>query len=83
MSVVNETNLDISVIIVNWNTEKLLKNCLESLYKLLPLSLASEIIVVDNGSNDESVSMVKRDFPEVILLDTGENLGFVGGNNAG
>lgn len=72
----------LSVIIVNWNTKELLKNCLKSLEKYLGLdNISYEIIVVDNASSDGSQEMVKKEFPYVKLIENKENLGFVKANN--
>lgn len=76
-------DIKLSIIIVNWNTRQLLNDCLASLKTYLPDTISYEVIVVDNGSSDNSVEMVRQLYPEVILLDAKENLGFVGGNNAG
>ena len=72
---------DLSVVIVNYNTRDLLRNCLRSLQKSEGLTL--EIIVVDNASSDESAKMVADEFPEVILLAQDKNQWFCGGNNIG
>ncbi len=72
----------LSVIIVNWNTSELLRQCLTSLYGNLPLE-PIEIIVVDNGSSDESVEMIKNNFPDVVLIRNKDNLGFAKANNQG
>lgn len=71
----------VSVVIVNWNDEKWLKDCLHSLdHEGYP---AREIIVVDNASTDDSVAMMKREFPQMKLIENKENLGFAKGNNVG
>lgn len=70
----------VCVVIVNWNTRDLLHACLESLRRF-PASEPTEIRVVDNGSTDGSVEMVRADFPEVILHEPGDNLGFSKANN--
>jgi hypothetical protein len=70
----------LSVLIVNFNAEEALRNCLESLYRNTahrPL----EVIVVDNASSDGSLAMVAREFPQVRVLASQENLGFSRGNN--
>ena len=72
--------MDLSVVIVNWNTEDLLRDCLRSLFAGLG-DIAAEVLVVDNDSADGSVAMVRREFPGVTLIETGRNLGFAGGNN--
>lgn len=74
--------LDVSIIIVNWNTALLLIQCLGSIYKT-GSRYSFEVIVVDNGSQDDSVSLVARDFPSVILIQNDENLGFARANNQG
>jgi GT2 family glycosyltransferase len=73
---------DVSIVIVNWNTINLLKDCIQSIIENARQS-AYEIIVVDNGSQDGSVEMVKQHFPAVILLENRENVGFVKANNQG
>lgn len=74
--------MKISVIIVNFNTQKLLKDCLQSIFEKTQ-GLEFEVIVVDNASGDGSQEMVKKDFPQVILLENKKNLGFAAGNNLG
>ncbi|MEK7158760.1 MAG: glycosyltransferase family 2 protein [Patescibacteria group bacterium] len=69
-----------SVLIVNWNTRELLRECLESL-ESLRLREDCEVIVVDNASSDQSVEMVRRVFPDVKLLPQSANTGFAEGNN--
>lgn len=71
---------ELSVIITSFNTAPILEKCLDN---LLRLELKPEIIVVDNASTDGSVEMVKRRFPEVILVALGENKGLSFGNNTG
>ncbi len=74
--------MDLSIIIVNWNTEKLLEECLKSIFKHTK-EVNFEVIVVDNGSTDGSTQMVKSKFPEVILIKNKVNLGFTKANNQG
>jgi GT2 family glycosyltransferase len=72
----------VSVIVVNWNGEKVLPECLESLKGQTYSPM--EIIVVDNGSTDQSVSMLREKFlKHVNLIESSANLGFAGGNNVG
>jgi len=71
----------LSIIILNYNTKGLLKNCLLSLARVKH-ELLFEVIVVDNGSSDGSVEMLKEEFKWVKRVETGENLGFAKGNNA-
>jgi len=71
----------VAVIIVNWNG---VADTLEVLRELEGIDGPSlRIIVVDNGSSDDSVDVLRRDAPHVELVETGENLGFAGGNLAG
>ncbi len=71
----------VSVIIPNWNGERHLPECLESLRaQSYP---RQEVIVVDNHSTDGSVALLKNDYPEVRLLELAENRGLTGGVNAG
>jgi hypothetical protein len=72
----------ISVIVVSWNTRELLKGCLSSI-QTTGGSLIQEVLVVDNGSSDGSPEMVAKEFPEVTLIQSKENLGFARGNNLG
>ena len=72
--------LDISVIIINWNTRELLMNCIHSVYNTLQGQLF-EIWVVDNGSSDGSPEAVKRQFPDIHLIQNQQNLGFAAANN--
>jgi GT2 family glycosyltransferase len=75
-------NIDISVVIVNWNGLQFLMECLESLCNFNPLR-NMEIIVVDNASSDGSPDEVAIRFPGVILIRNMENFGFSKGNNIG
>lgn len=72
--------MDVSVIIVNYNTKQLLADCLQSLYQHT-YGVGFEVIVVDNASIDGSVQMVESDYPDVILLKSSQNLGFGRANN--
>jgi len=74
-------NRPVSIIVVNWNRAGLLKDCLSALCCQSYSNF--EIIVVDNGSADDSVSLVKKNFPLVKLVELAENRGFTGGNAAG
>lgn len=71
---------DISVVIVSWNVKDLLIKCLQSVY-MLTKELDFEVFVVDNNSKDNTVSMVKDEFPQVNLIANQENLGFGKANN--
>jgi GT2 family glycosyltransferase len=73
---------DLSIIVVNWNTRDLLRACLASL-PAATAGLNTEILVVDNASGDGSPDMVRAEFPEAVLIESGGNLGFSAGNNLG
>jgi len=76
-----EKNNKVSIIVVNWNGERFLRDCLRA---LSGQSYAScEIILVDNGSSDSSVRFARENFPEVKVVELSENKGFTGGNAAG
>ncbi|RPH35004.1 glycosyltransferase family 2 protein [bacterium] len=70
-----------SVVIVNYNGTKLLENCLSSVLSQEYPSF--EVLLVDNGSSDDSVSFVRAHFPEVSVIESATNLGYAGGNNLG
>jgi hypothetical protein len=72
--------MDISIIIVNWNTKELLLDCLTSVYATTA-GLSLETIVVDNGSHDGSGQAVQDRFPQVRLIQNTENRGFAKANN--
>ncbi len=68
----------VSILIVNYNTCSLVRDCLESLRGVT--YPAVEVLCVDNGSADGSARMIREDFPEVRLFESVDNLGFVGAN---
>src|SRR3990167_4648145 len=70
----------VSVVIPNWNGAKFLRVCLDSLHKQ---SLKADIIVVDNGSVDESLELLSHSYPEVKVVALSKNRGFAGGVNVG
>ena len=71
----------LSVVVVNWNSKDHLAECLAALEKQTHREL--QVIVVDNGSVDGSVDLVSQRFPQVTLIQAGENLGFAEGCNRG
>lgn len=71
---------DLSVIIVSYNTQDLLRRTLEEL-RLATVGINAQVIVVDNASRDASAEMVQQDFPEVELIANRENIGFGRANN--
>jgi N-acetylglucosaminyl-diphospho-decaprenol L-rhamnosyltransferase len=72
----------LSIVIVSWNTRVFLASCLESIRRHPP-SVRFEVIVVDNHSSDGSAEMVRKDFPDTILVDLPTNTGYARGNNHG
>lgn len=74
--------MDVSVIIVNYNTSGLLRNCLLSIYEATK-DIDFEIVVVDNDSKDDSREMLELEFPQVKTIFSTENLGFGKANNLG
>jgi len=69
------------IIVLNWNGWRDTIECLESLQRLTYPNY--QVIVVDNGSTDDSVGRIRRAYPNVVLIETDENLGYAGGNNVG
>ncbi|MBW8035672.1 MAG: glycosyltransferase family 2 protein [Planctomycetes bacterium] len=74
--------MDVSIIIVNWNTRARLRNCIKSIIENAG-PIEYEIIVVDNASTDASVEMVKDRFPSVVVIANDDNRGFASANNQG
>jgi GT2 family glycosyltransferase len=70
---------DYDVIIVNYNGEKILAECLDSIYA--SSKKPKNIIIYDNNSKDGSVELIKKKFPEIILIEGAENIGFGRANN--
>jgi N-acetylglucosaminyl-diphospho-decaprenol L-rhamnosyltransferase len=79
-----DPDIDLSIVIVSYNTSDLLNNCLSSIEAWLEAnSHTGEIIVVDNASTDGTASMIRRRFPEVTLIANQRNAGFAAANNQG
>lgn len=74
--------MDVSIIIVNYNTKELTKNCLTSIYEHT-CDIDFEVIVSDNGSTDGSIEMIRTEFPQIVLIENKTNLGFGAANNRG
>jgi GT2 family glycosyltransferase len=72
--------MKVAVVIPNWNGEDMI---VESISSLLAQTYEHTIIVVDNGSGDNSVSLIEQNFPNITLLKNPKNLGFAGGVNTG
>jgi len=73
--------MKVFILLLNWNGKSDTLACLQSLEQLTYSN--HEIVVIDNGSVDDSVVQIQQAFPNITLLKTGENLGFAGGNNVG
>jgi GT2 family glycosyltransferase len=71
----------VDIIVLNWNGKRDTLECLTSLRGVT--YPACRVIVVDNGSTDDSVAAIRQEFPGTVLVETGRNLLFAGGNNAG
>ncbi len=72
--------MDLSIVIVNWNTREMLWDCLQSVFDNIG-ALETEVFVVDNASEDGSPDMVVTNFPQAILICNAENRGFATANN--
>jgi GT2 family glycosyltransferase len=80
MRMTPDVAFDVSVVIVSLNTERVLRECLECLARE-SVGLRVETLIVDNGSKDGSVAMIRDEFPGVRLIESRENLGFGRANN--
>ena len=78
----NPESLDLSIVILSFNTKKILLDCLRSVYDFTS-NIDYEVIVVDNASSDGSAEAAKKKFPKIALKINENNLGFSGGNNQG
>jgi GT2 family glycosyltransferase len=73
-------NIELSIIIVTYNCEKYIKNCLDSILKYCS-DVNYELIVFDNDSNDNTINIIESDYTKVKLIRSQSNLGFAKGNN--
>jgi GT2 family glycosyltransferase len=73
-------SLDLSILIVNWNSRDFLKKCLASVFRETR-GVSFEVVVVDNASFDGAAEMVASEFPEVRFIQSETNLGFARANN--
>jgi GT2 family glycosyltransferase len=74
--------MDVSIILVNWNTGSELRNCLHSIFEQTR-SISFEVIVIDNCSSDGSMEMLGNEFPQITQIRNNENRGFAAANNQG
>lgn len=75
--------VDLSIVILTFNTKDVTKRCLDTVLASDPGPYEFEVIVCDNGSEDGSIDMLKKEFPGVRLIQNGKNIGFAAGNNPG
>lgn len=73
-------SLDVSIILVSYNTKEHTRNCLKSIYEKTK-DINFDIYVVDNASEDDTCTMIKSEFPDVHLIENKENIGFGRANN--
>lgn len=73
--------VDLTILIVSFNTRDLLRACLRSIYEQTS-ALRFEVLIFDNASSDHSIDMVRAEFPDVFVIASEENLGFARANNA-
>lgn len=76
-------NVDLSIVVVSYNTATLLQKCLSSVYANPHERYSFEVIVVDNASKDTSCEMVRNNFPQAHLIENSENRGFAAATNQG
>ena len=74
--------MQLSIIIINYNTFQLTCNCIQSIKEKLH-DLTYEIILVDNDSSECDPNLFLKKFPDIRLIVSAENTGFTGGNNIG
>ena len=75
--------IDLAIVILNYNTRALLRECLRSLQASVDNDLSIAVIVVDNASSDGSATLVRDEFPQVRLIVNPANVGYSAGNNVG
>lgn len=75
-----QSSADLAIVILNYNTASLLRDCLRSI-RSNQHALQVEVIVVDNASSDESVAVMRTEFPDVRLIVNPTNIGYSAGNN--
>lgn len=71
----------VSIVILNWNCLKYLKHCIDSVMQQTYKNI--ELMIIDNGSTDSSVGFIKKEFPEIRIIENHKNLGFAKAHNQG
>src|ERR1700719_1863678 len=74
--------MELSIIIVNWNSLAYLRACLTSVYREIH-GISFEVIVVDNASPERGIDGLQSEFPDMVMIKSEVNLGFAGANNLG
>jgi len=74
--------VDLAIVIVSYNTSRLTTNCLQSLTEV-PQTVSHQIVIVDNGSSDDTVRIVRAQYPQVKIIELKRNLGFAVATNRG
>jgi len=77
----SEPTTNLTVIVLNWNSHEMTSDCIRSLQTTTGPDV--QILIVDNGSTDGSVEILRREFPQITVLPQGRNLGFAAGCNVG
>ncbi|WP_417268639.1 glycosyltransferase family 2 protein [Celeribacter baekdonensis] len=72
---------DVTIAVVTYNSERFVRDCIGSLLAHSPKDFSTQIVVVDNASQDRTVAILKEEFPSITLIESSENLGFGRGNN--
>jgi len=80
LEMTRDTSMDLSIVIVNWNSAEYARECIGSIYEHTR-GLHFEVIVVDNASPKGDVDRIKDEFPGITLIKSSENLGFARANN--
>jgi len=75
--------MDLSIIIINYKTKDLTLQTIDSVFKAKAPKNKMEVILIDNGSKDNTPETVRKKFPQVKVIESQKNLGFAGGNNLG
>jgi GT2 family glycosyltransferase len=78
----SESEIDLSIVIVSYNVKRLLKKCVDSIFRFQK-GLKFEVIVIDNHSSDQSIGMLREKFAQIELRENKRNLGFSAACNQG